>query len=56
MVGVSDQLAGGTDRIIVRCPECSEEFETHDIGDLVACEKCDNHFQRFTNIVGEASD
>lgn len=37
--------------IHVECPDCGEVFETHDVGDLVACAGCDETFNRFMNIV-----
>jgi protein-arginine kinase activator protein McsA len=42
--------------VVVQCPECGHEFETHDLGDLVGCGKCDSSFERFDNIIeGEIS-
>ncbi len=35
----------------VECPHCGEQFETHTVGDLVACESCDETFARFVHEV-----
>lgn len=41
-------------RITVECPDCGNQFDTHDIGDKVGCEECRTTFPRFSNIVEEA--
>lgn len=40
-----------TGSIHVQCTHCGHVFETHDVGDMAACERCDGKFSRFRNIV-----
>jgi len=42
--------------IIVKCPDCGHEFETHDVGDRCECESCGETFWRFQNIVKSDDD
>jgi len=37
--------------IVVKCPDCGQEFKTHDLGDMVGCPECKSWFERFMNIV-----
>lgn len=40
-----------TPSLVVECPDCGLNFETVYAGDVVVCKNCENHFNRFTNVV-----
>jgi len=51
-----DKAPEWAETIVVECPECGLQFETHDLGDLAGCPGCKSSFERFDNIVeGEIS-